>query len=496
MGVTPTAAIPRDERPAADSTHSAIAVNLDACINCGLCVRACREVQMNDVIGMAYRGHGAKVVFDFDEGMGDSTCVACGECVQVCPTGALMEKSLLDDAGKRVNYESKSVDTLCPYCGVGCQTKVHVKDDKILYVDGRDGPANNNRLCVKGRFGFDYIHHPDRLTKPLIRRDGVAKDANMQIRREEIGQVLPRGDLGGGAEQGRRRPEGDPHARRRQGDRRLRLGQGLQRGGLSVPEADPAGLRHQQRRSLHAAVPRLLGGRTDGRLELGRRDGAVHGRQGRRLHHRHRRAAGREPSGRRDLPQERGGARRQADRDGPARPEPGHRPLRQPHAAVQAGPRRGAAQRHAQRHRRGGHGRHPVRAGPHRGLRGPEGQGGGLHAGGDGARVRHPRGHHPRGGASLRPLRALAHLLGHGHLPAHARHRQRALPDRAGARHRPDRPARHRPASAARPEQRAGRLRRRPDPDGVPRLQVGGGPGHPRHVRGVLGHRSCRPSAA
>ena len=103
----------------------------------------------------------------------------------MCPTGALMEKSLLDAAGKRASTtRPRSVDTLCPYCGVGCQTTVHVKDDKILYVDGRDGPANANRLCVKGRFGFDYIHHPDRLTKPLIRRDGVAKDANMQIRRE------------------------------------------------------------------------------------------------------------------------------------------------------------------------------------------------------------------------------------------------------------------------------------------------------------------------
>jgi formate dehydrogenase major subunit len=185
MGVTPTRRYPKGERPVADGTHSAIAVNLDACINCNLCVRACREVQANDVIGMAYRGHGSKVVFDFDEGMGRSTCVACGECVQVCPTGALMEKSLLDQAGARINFETRSVDTLCPFCGVGCQTRVHVKDEKILYVDGRDGPANNNRLCVKGRFGFDYIHHPDRLTKPLIRRDGVPKDANLQIRREE-----------------------------------------------------------------------------------------------------------------------------------------------------------------------------------------------------------------------------------------------------------------------------------------------------------------------
>ncbi|HEY7085312.1 MAG TPA: formate dehydrogenase subunit alpha [Hyphomicrobiaceae bacterium] len=190
MNVTPVSRFPKDQRPPADPTHSAIAVNLDACINCGLCVRACREVQANDVIGMAYRGHGAKVVFDFDEGMGRSTCVACGECVQVCPTGALMEKGLLDGAGRRVNYETRSVDTLCPYCGVGCQTKVHVKDEKILYVDGRDGPANANRLCVKGRFGFDYVHHPDRLRRPLIRRDGVGKDATLQIRREDMLQYF------------------------------------------------------------------------------------------------------------------------------------------------------------------------------------------------------------------------------------------------------------------------------------------------------------------
>jgi formate dehydrogenase major subunit len=186
MGIEARSRFPKDQRPVADATHSAISVNLDACINCGLCVRACREVQMNDVIGMAYRGHGSRIVFDFDKGMGESTCVACGECVQVCPTGALMEKSLLDAAGRRVNYETRSVDTLCPYCGVGCQTKVHVKDATILYIDGRDGPANENRLCVKGRFGFDYIHHPDRLKRPLIRRDGTPKDANLQIRREEI----------------------------------------------------------------------------------------------------------------------------------------------------------------------------------------------------------------------------------------------------------------------------------------------------------------------
>ncbi len=172
---------PAGERPVADPSHNAMRVNLDACINCGLCVRACREVQVNDVIGMAYRGHGAKIVFDFDDPMGESTCVACGECVQACPTGALMEAALLDENQVRVAYPDRSVDTVCPYCGVGCLTKVHVKDEKILFVDGRDGPANRNRLCVKGRFGLDYTHHPHRLTTPLIRREDAPKDAHLQL---------------------------------------------------------------------------------------------------------------------------------------------------------------------------------------------------------------------------------------------------------------------------------------------------------------------------
>lgn len=178
--------LPKIKDVARDISHGAIHVNLDACIGCNLCVRACREVQSNDVIGMAYRGHGSQIVFDFDDPMGESTCVACGECVQVCPTGALIEKSLVNDDGVRTEYADTSVDTLCPFCGVGCQTEVHVKDDKILHVDGRDGPANDSRLCVKGRFGYDYIHHDGRLTQPLIRRDDAPKTGDMQIRPENI----------------------------------------------------------------------------------------------------------------------------------------------------------------------------------------------------------------------------------------------------------------------------------------------------------------------
>ena len=168
---------PARRTPAADNSHTAMAVNLDACIHCTRCVRACREVQVNDVIGMAGRGAGNKIVFDFDDAMGQSSCVACGECVQACPTGALMPAG---GAGKI--QADKQVDSVCPYCGVGCQLTFNVKDNKIVSVEGRDGPSNSERLCVKGRFGFDYINHSHRLTKPLIRRDDApAKNADMDL---------------------------------------------------------------------------------------------------------------------------------------------------------------------------------------------------------------------------------------------------------------------------------------------------------------------------
>ena len=170
----------RKHKPSPDRSHAAMAVNLDACIHCNLCVRACREVQANDVIGMAGRGAHAKIIFDFDDPMGDSTCVACGECVQACPTGALMPASEVDDRQQYKGAADRAVDSLCPYCGVGCQVRYFVKDGRIRSVEGRDGPANRNRLCVKGRFGFDYMHHADRLTKPLIRKEGVGKAWDMQ----------------------------------------------------------------------------------------------------------------------------------------------------------------------------------------------------------------------------------------------------------------------------------------------------------------------------
>ena len=161
-------------QPVFDNSHPAMSVNLDACIQCTRCVRACREVQVNDVIGMAYRGSHVEIVFDFGDPMGDSTCVACGECVQACPTGALMPAN---DVG--LVEADKKVDSVCPYCGVGCLLTYHVKEGKLLRVDGREGPANHERMCVKGRYGFDYVHHQDRLKKPLIRLKGVPKTTEL-----------------------------------------------------------------------------------------------------------------------------------------------------------------------------------------------------------------------------------------------------------------------------------------------------------------------------
>mgnify|MGYP006285787025 FL=1 len=161
-----------EEVPSPDISHPAMQVSLDACIHCNLCVRACRDVQVNDVIGMAGRGFDAGIVFDQADPMGESSCVACGECVQACPTGALMPATLMDADGQGDSADfDRAVESVCPYCGVGCQLSFKVKDDRIVSVDGAGGPANENRLCVKGRFGFDYIAHPHRLTRPLIRRE-------------------------------------------------------------------------------------------------------------------------------------------------------------------------------------------------------------------------------------------------------------------------------------------------------------------------------------
>ena len=172
-------------QPVEDVSHPAIDVHLDACIQCKRCVRACREEQVNDVIGYAFRSGRSKIVFDLDDPMGESTCVACGECVQACPTGALTPSR-----GVATITPDRTVDSVCPYCGVGCQLTYHVKNNHILLVQGKDGPANSSRLCVKGRYGFDYVQHRHRLTNPLIRKPGMPKHKDFVVDPEKWHEVF------------------------------------------------------------------------------------------------------------------------------------------------------------------------------------------------------------------------------------------------------------------------------------------------------------------
>ena len=274
-----------------DLSNPVIAVNHDACILCDRCVRACDDIQGNDVIGRSGKGYSTLIAFDLNDPMGESSCVTCGECVAACPTGALVNKPIADVPIKP-RTELDQVDTVCPYCGVGCALTYHVDRERnaISFAEGREQPGSQRRLCVKGRYGWDYASSPQRLTTPLIRREESYPKGPLSSRRarrgprpaQEAGRArglrrgaapLPRGELGRGARPGGVEAEGDPRRRRPGRDRRLRLGQVLERGGLPLPEADPRGLRHEQRGPLHAPLPRV------------ERCGAVRGRRlGRRLH--------------------------------------------------------------------------------------------------------------------------------------------------------------------------------------------------------------------
>jgi predicted molibdopterin-dependent oxidoreductase YjgC len=154
---------------ALDNSNTMIQRDLNKCILCGRCIRACNEIQVNEVLDFAMRGSNAKVGPAFDEDYINSSCVFCGECLQVCPTGAITFKQA-KFAGRP--WELNKVKTTCTYCGVGCQMDLYTKDNKIVKVMGNReyGQPNEGSLCVKGRFGMDFVSHPDRLTKPLIRR--------------------------------------------------------------------------------------------------------------------------------------------------------------------------------------------------------------------------------------------------------------------------------------------------------------------------------------
>jgi len=144
------------------------------CILCGRCVKACNEIQVNLAINFGYQGDAAKIIAKDDKPLKDSDCVFCGECMQVCPVGALVPK----DARFDRPWEDEKVRSTCSYCGVGCQLDFHVKDNRIVKISGaEDAPPNYGSLCVKGRFGFNFVSSPDRLTTPLIKENGKFREA-------------------------------------------------------------------------------------------------------------------------------------------------------------------------------------------------------------------------------------------------------------------------------------------------------------------------------
>ena len=187
--------LPRQNGRVADDSSPVIAVNHQACILCDRCIRACDDLQNNEVIGRSGKGYGTTIAFDLDNPMGESTCVSCGECSAVCPTGALVDKPIADAI--RPREELKPVESVCPYCGVGCALTFHVDEEKnrIVFAEGRESPGNHERLCVKGRYGWDYASHAQRLTKPLIRREEhyPKRPLSKDVRGEADGRRKPGG---------------------------------------------------------------------------------------------------------------------------------------------------------------------------------------------------------------------------------------------------------------------------------------------------------------
>lgn len=166
--------------PIEDDDNPFIVRDMNKCILCGKCVRMCEEVQGNNAIDFVNRGFMSKVAPAMDGTLGKtelSNCVFCGNCVALCPVGALTEKGMI---GKGRRWEMKKVTTTCPYCGVGCNFDLNVKDGRVVGVTSTDGDVNGRLLCVKGRFGYGFIHHPDRLKHPLIKKDGQFVEATWQ----------------------------------------------------------------------------------------------------------------------------------------------------------------------------------------------------------------------------------------------------------------------------------------------------------------------------
>lgn len=159
--------------PKIDSSNPFYTYDARKCVLCGLCVRVCDELQGTNAIGLEDRGFATAVATPFNQGLINSKCVSCGNCVSVCPVGALTPKPL----ARFRQWETKKVRTTCSYCGVGCQLDLVVKGDMVLGAEPAKDTLNKGLLCVKGKFGYKFINHSDRLKTPLIKRNGKFEEA-------------------------------------------------------------------------------------------------------------------------------------------------------------------------------------------------------------------------------------------------------------------------------------------------------------------------------
>jgi len=174
-----------------ENVNPFIVRDFSRCILCGRCVQACNEVQVNNAISFGYRGSEAKVVAKGDLALKDSDCVFCGECVQACPVGALIIKR--DISPQFLPAEAKKIRSTCAFCGVGCQIYLHVKDGRVVRITGvEDAAPNYGSLCVKGRFGYDYVDHPERLRSPLIKEESGFREATWEEALELVAERLGR----------------------------------------------------------------------------------------------------------------------------------------------------------------------------------------------------------------------------------------------------------------------------------------------------------------
>lgn len=175
-----------------DESSEGLRKDANRCIHCGRCVAACQHGVVNEVLDFGYRASHTRVIADDDRPMGQSSCVLCGECAQVCPTGALVFKQ---PHQRHIRpFETHAQKVTCPYCGVGCQIDLHVKDNRYAYAMGHEGDwdkqPNKGMLCVKGRFGLDFVDSPERLRTPMIRRDGELVEATWDEALDEVARRL------------------------------------------------------------------------------------------------------------------------------------------------------------------------------------------------------------------------------------------------------------------------------------------------------------------